>query len=734
MMKRFLFLIGILLTAVISHAQEIWECTSYPDEAGFKIRTSPIIKRIAAEGYGIRSLAPSTCPDTGLPVSTWAVEGEKIISPYTGRVYTQGPTGYFGPRTRNDKGEIIAFGGDPLKYELPPATASIMLNPDDVKAKAFLSIPGNLRQQYHFACTNWARFYPLVHEEMSDEWHRNFYHWISIYGENKRPSDGNREWLKLSKPHNLVGETDELLGGNSFDGGTENHKVMWRTSALLYSQLFPDSTKISGYSLNEAEAITKQSIRLFLKKLTYVGNGEYDSEVYYPYSIKSFLNLYDFSPDPETKLLAKFALDYYFATYGLKSLHGALAGPQKRGYLPDHDPDMIESMQWVFFNDARKNMDHAVVTLHQATTSYRPNKIIWNITRKEIPLPFEAKMARPFYHMDFPFAFVETFYGSNNFAMGNMQMTIVDNPNQQMVWSLVTTDKEHTYSFSGGHPMRISTSGHSPYTQTLQSKGTLILVTAPTKTVVMDTLIGPRYSKEKRVNMWILPRAEQPDNFEMVHRQKFGHKPLHAISSEPPVTAESISKFWTESTNSASSWFYFPKELVPRIIGGTYFFDAGDAYVAVIPFTKNHFVVNPADAIVKKFTEGDMIKFFKTYGFIAFTGSVSGYVVEVVEKNKYSSIETFASALKKKNKVKINRQGDVDVQSIHGDTLKLVYQPTGLRCRGYVNGVERDWNNYTNGAVYVSPYVDVKDGIMKISDGKESFEVDFTGDLPVYKN
>ena len=110
-----------------------------------------MLTRIAARSFGERSLARSKCPDTGLTVKTWAMAGDTIISPYTGRKYIQGNTGYFGPKARNSQGEIIAFGGDPLKYDLPPATANLLLDSNHIRAKAFLAIPGNLRQQYHFA-------------------------------------------------------------------------------------------------------------------------------------------------------------------------------------------------------------------------------------------------------------------------------------------------------------------------------------------------------------------------------------------------------------------------------------------------------------------------------------------------------------------------------------------------------------------------------------------------------
>ena len=107
----------------------------YPDERGFKLRVAPMLERIEGKQFGVISLSPSKCPDTGLPVKTWAVEGEWIISPYTGRKYQQGPTGYFGARERDEQGRIVRFGGDPLKYELPPATAALLLDSNNEKAR-----------------------------------------------------------------------------------------------------------------------------------------------------------------------------------------------------------------------------------------------------------------------------------------------------------------------------------------------------------------------------------------------------------------------------------------------------------------------------------------------------------------------------------------------------------------------------------------------------------------------
>ena len=714
-------------------AQHVWDVSTYPDEGGFKERMAPMLQRIAGQGFGERSLAASKCPDTGLPVKVWAVEGETIISPYTGRTYMQGPTGYFGPKQRNNMGEILAFGGDPLKYDLPPATAALLLDKSNQRARSFLSIPGNLRQQYHFACKNWARFYPLLKDEMGEVWTQKFYHWVSAYSEYRRPSDGNRQWLSLSKAHNLVGEVGELLGGNTLDGGTENHKAMWRTSALLYSQLFPNTAKISGFSVKEAEKLTTEMIRDYLKRVLYTGNGEYDSQVYYPHSIEAFLNLYDFSPDPETKQLAKLALDYYFATYGLKVIDGTIAGAQKRGYLADVMPNEMENMQWGFFGNTSRNMENTVVTIQQATTTYRPNKIIWNITNKKLQLPFEARMSRPFYHMDRAHAFAETYYCSDSYAMGNVQMTIVDNPNQQMVWSMVAEGTDGPLCFSGGHPLRGSTSGHSPYTQTLQSGGTLMLLTAPTAKVDTDTLLAPNYTQKARPNLWHLPKDEQGLNFEIRNRQKYGSKPLHEITPPKVESLKEITEFWQDSKGSASSWFYFPKELQPQFIDGIYFFEANRTLLAVLPLTDKHFIVNVNQELVKKLPAKSGGRFFKRYGVIAFAGQVSGYVIESAEKKNYENLGAFATAVRKKTSLdlsKLKSDYEIHYTTIGGDKVNMSYQPAGLRCKATINGVEQNWNNHTQGAVYDSPYIKVKNGVMEIRDGREGYRVDFTGNLP----
>ena len=737
-MKYLFFTVLTVCCSIVAFSQKPWECSTYPWEEDFRKRMKPMLERIAGQGFGIRSKAVSTCPDTGLPVRVWAVEGETIISPYTGRSYIQGPTGYFGPKSRNEKGEITAFGGDPLKYDLPPATASLLLNPSDSVAKAFLSIPGNMRQQYHFACKNWARFYPLLSGAMSDTWRSEFYGWVGRYAEVRRPSDGtNREWLPLSNPHNLVGEPGHLLGGNPLDGGTENHKTMWRTSALLYAQLFPDTARISGYPVREAEKITKEMIRDFLKRLLYTGNGEYDSQVYYPHTMEGFLNLYDFSPDEETRMLAKFALDYFFVTYGLKVIDGTIAGAQKRGYLASSNTGEMEAMLWAFFNHTSRNMDRAVVSIQQATTTWRPNRIICDIVTKKLEKPFEAKISRPFYHMDYAHAFAETFYCSGSYAMGNIQMTIVDNPNQQMVWAVVAEGNDGPLCFSGGHPLRGSTSGHSPYTQTLHSKGTLILLTAPSSIdAKADTVVAPVYSTVPRDNLWLLPSSEQGSHFEIRNRAKYAAKPLHPVDPPKDDSAAEMERFWQRSKGSASSWFFFPNRLTPVVRNGNYFFEANEMFLAVLPLAGGSYTVMPS-AEYHHAGNSEAQKFFRDYSLIVIPGQVSGYIVETAEKSRFGSLDLFIRSVTKQTRPVVKTQKNqpvVTYTSLGGERMEMHYQPGGLRCIARLNGKLQNWNDFSGGAAYDSPYLKIKDGMMEVTNGKEGYRIDFTGDYPIFED
>lgn len=438
-----------------------WAVESYPDEAGFRQRAAATVPALAQQEFAKRSLALSKCPDTRLPVRTFAVEGEEIVTPYTGRRYLQGPTSYFGPKARGADGRITRFGGDPMKFELPPAMARLLVEPTNVQARAFLSIPGNMVQQYHFACVNWCRFYPLLADTMGETWKKEFMEAIATYREGRKPSDGEPEYT-ATRPfaHDLVGEENEFFGGNVGDGGTENHKTMWRTSGLLYSQILGPDAKVSGYAAAEAERITTMVLTRGWQDILKVGNGEWDSSSYYPWQI--------------------------------------------RGFVSGNGMQRMDQSAWAFVPRTSMPVTNAVLWLHQATTKYRPNRVVANIITKKVPLPFEAPMARPAYHLKDKNAFQETFYCADGFALGSVAMPMEDNPGQQTVWSLGGRHPAGTFVFGGGQPKFRSPEGHSPYTQVIQNRGALVLLTAGKELVsVTATQLACAPPRRSTAQRWI---------------------------------------------------------------------------------------------------------------------------------------------------------------------------------------------------------------------------------------
>jgi len=641
-----------------------WEVSSYTDEAGFRRRTAPMIPLLAARDVGKKCLAVSVCPDTRKTVRTWALVGEEIVSPYTGRRYKQGDTGYFGPKQRDSQGRISAFGGDPLKQDLPPAIARLLLGQDDDALRAFLTIPGTLRQHYHFAAANWCRLWPLVGKKLGPEWERAFREAIAVYSESRRPSDGARENLPLPRPHDLVGMVGELLGGPVEAGGTENHKTMWRCSGLLYAQWFPEN-KISGYPAPEASRRITTMLQGFLQTILTVGNGEYDSSTYYPHSLRSYLNLYDFSPDPKTRLLAKAMLDYYLAGYGLKMLGGLHAGAIKRGWPGDGtllSGDGMDAHAWAWVPDTPIPVDPKLITsIQQATTTYRPNRVICNLIRKRVPLPFEAQIARPSYHSKERNVFQETFYCSSGFALGSVAMTQIDNPTQQTVWSLVCKDERGMLVFGGGQPKFRHPEGHSPYDQTIQKRGTLILRTGP--------------------------------------NQSPGVEPL--------------------APKDAETWLFVPRRTTKSLErNGVLFFEAGEALVAVHPQGKGYSWREPTD---------EKLKDYRVLIVPLAPDSYGGYTLEAVERKTYGSLERFASAVLAETETTAHGPL-VRYRALTGDTLELRYQPKALRAMGSLNGEEIHWEGWAKGGVYDSPYLTIKDGIMTLSDGKERYTLGYEGE------
>jgi hypothetical protein len=484
--------------------------------------------------------------------------------------------------------------------------------------------------------------------------------------------------------HDLVGEENEFFGGNVADGGTENHKTMWRTSGLLYSQLLGPDARVSSYTSAEAERITTKVLVRGWGDILKAGNGEWDSSSYYPCHVRGFMNLYDFSPKEPTRDMARFALDYYFATYGLKLLNGHFVGAQKRGFVSGFGLQSMDAMCWAYVPATAPASD-PILSIHQATTKYRPNRVIRNIMAKNVPLPFEAQMARPTYHLKQKNAFQETFYCDDGLALGSVAMTQEDNPTQQTVWSLGCRAGGGALIFGGGQPRYRSPEGHSRHTQVVQKRGAMVLMTAGE-------------------DLRLAPADASP------------------------------AQRWENAPTAAESWLFVPRGVKTAHEGpGLLILDAGEAWAIVHPIGRVLWLKDSPAPSTQPQKRGTLGAAMEQYSILVAAGQRSGYAIEAVLKKSHPDLAALLARTKDRMHVAAEGPFRVRYTSIAGDTVEAQHEPQGLRATASINGQAVDWSGWANGGVYDSPYVKVKDGRMTLSDGRETYWVEFVEGTPVWR-
>lgn len=690
-------------------AGEPWSVESFPDEAGFRERAAGMLERFAEEPILERAMARSVCPDTGREVLTWAVEGEVIRSPYTGREYVQGDTGYFGPKAKNEAGEVTAFGGDPLKHTLGFAVARFLLEKEDEELKRYLGFPGTLRQQYHFAAVNWGRFWPQFHEKMGEAWNEKFLEAVGRYAERGEPSHARRENAPIRLAQDLVGDVRQHLGG----GGTENHRTMWRTTGLLYAQILPEGSRISGHSLEEAEAATKEVLGRYVEGLYKVGSGEYSSSIYYPYSIRGFLNLYDFSPEEETRAMAKAALDYYAATYGLKVFNGMQTGAQRRGYVESHGWNEMDRFLWAWLGAGTRPVegDGMETVVHQLNTGYRPNALISALVRKEAPLPFEAWINHPTYEMSASGHHLEYYYCDEEFSLGSVQLPEVNNSGQQTTWVLAMRgDSGDTVTVTGGQPRWVQRGGHSPYDQYIQWRNVLLYMMDQTSPGIYSNLPEPLESRSQILGHLNYDRYTARAGW---------------LEEQAPPTGDDEGEweaFLEGGFRYAATWLWLPrKDLEVELVAkDAVVFRCGRSRVLLYPFGGEPILLAP-DVAGWRREKGKARERFAVDRLLVIPGAPSGFAMEVLEVAD-SEVGGFDPG-----RLDVRRLEDEQVVRFETDSagaLELRYQGQKLRPEASLNGrslIPQAWE----GRGHVdSPYLKIKDSAMWVSDGERGYEMD----------
>ena len=547
-------------------------------------------------------------------------------------------------------------GGDPGKYLPGAAMAKWLKDPADPEPAKYLNDDRSFKEQYHFACVNWSRMLPLFEKSVvTDDTRRK------LRDEAKRYT----AYLNLN--------------------GTENHRTMWMTSANVLPYVL--DTGLANQSKDATLAQAKTMLRDYVKGLYAAGQGEWDSSTYLMFDINGMLNIYDYSPDPECRLMAGAALDWFVAGYALKYRSGLYCGPNQRGHYTLPFTSIADRTGYVWFGDAAKppeKLTDSLYTVHAITSKWRPNRVLYNLATKRLPqLPAEFRNTKPnyWYGQEIPPKvndYAESFYVAKEYSMGSLWNGF---GGQITRFQIVADTPRGAVSFTGGHPRRSDHTGKK-----IEEFG------------YADGL--GRYEQSAQAGGTYIDLIAAPDD-------------------------ETIDY----------GFFKPPTGVRPQKIGDWQVFRAGDVFLGVrgiasdATVAQTDLTAKQADENQKLTTAGKPAKHVSVE-ILKFPGRRVGFVVETADTGAYVDEKAFATALAK---TKFSA-GDLscDYTNLAGRLIQCVYRPGAATAAVTVDGKPVDpagWKDIYNG-----PYIKASPGTMSVNDGVDGYVVDFTGNLPVYRD
>jgi hypothetical protein len=544
-------------------------------------------------------------------------------------------------------------GGDPGKYLPLHAMARLLLNGDDAQALKYLNDERAPTQHYHFAAVNWARLVPLFGEAL--------------------------------EPDTLVTFTQKAAGRNSYISthgrGTENHHVMQLTSGVVLPD-YLNTRRFGGTDTARAKAKAKQWLRWYVRNLYHYGQGEWDSSTYVMFDLNGMLNIYDFSKDPECRLLARAALDWYAMALALKYVNGMHAGPKERGWTARAFDSIGDQTCWLWWGSTGDPGDRDLsgfrYAIHPITSSWRPNKVLCNLARREVtPLPAEYRNAKPNYWHGLdkppirPRANVsqESLHVTEHYTLGTTWWA-EDVCTQLVRLQLGAKTRDGAVGFTGSAPG--SYNGKPRYRS---GQGTHII----RKSMSVDPKTVATYVQYCQVGPTAICMAVFP--------------------------APADEKF---------TYFSRPVEFIEY--GEWRAARAGNAFIGVRPLSGE----------IEERTLGGKLPA------MVFPGERSGFVLHTADTNRFSGLSDFCAALET-TPVDLSawdREAKVTCDTMDGRTVEMQHRRGKDHAAVRINGREVD---YANWPVYDGPHVRQADGVLTVTDGTDGFVVDFSGQMPEYR-
>ena len=554
-------------------------------------------------------------------------------------------------------------GGDPGKYLPGPAMAKLLADPADPAALRLMNDDRSPREHYHFAALNWSRFIPL-------------------FGDKLTPA--TRATLEAEAAR----YTAYLTGG-----GTENHKTMWLLAANLLPQFFTHE-RFSGRPRGEAAAVAKEQLRAYIKNLYVGGQGEWDSPTYLMFTVHGLLNIYDFSPDPETRLIAAAGLDLLVAGQALKYRDGLFTGPNQRGYYDRAYTSIADQTAWLWWGGSTvpssPDLKRWLFSIHPATSSWRPNATLTRIARKQLhdlPVTLVNTRANYWFGQNIPIVpdtHRETLHLSRSFTLGSLSN---GNGSQITRIHLTATDgAAGPVALTGGHPRKSDHTGKKLDEVTYRDGG---------GRYDQAVQFGPLL-----VNLTRLPADETLDHV-------FVSLPRGAAPTEHPGR-DGEGRRWV--------------------------FRAGDTWICITPLGGTATItppdLNPKEIAAREKALSSGKSVAPLPSILRITGRPHlGFALLAVEASAHADASDLLAWM--------DQSYAIDATSFALDAVVGVTLPDGSSATIRHNP-EADRATVTPAlpaptGTYGGPFVTLKDSILTVSDGTDGYRVDFTGQLPAYQ-
>lgn len=531
-------------------------------------------------------------------------------------------------------------GGDPGKYLPGAAIARLMADPQDPEALRYQNDDRSYREHYHFAAVNWARFLPL-------------------YGQTALTDETRRKLADAFHAFNYLQV-----------GGTENHRTMWMTSAnVLPCFLGVGSNR---QSREETLANAKRQLRDYVKGLYFAGSGEWDSSTYLMFTVNGLLNIYDFSPDPECRLLAQAGLDLMVAGYALKYTGGIFCGPNQRGHAKRPYETIADQTGFLWWgpdapdNAAKRDYRYA---LHAATSAWRPGPALTAIARRRLPnLPAEQRNSKANYWYGQRIepragATQESLWIAPDLTMGSLWNA---HASQHTRFMIAVDTPTGAVAFTGGHPRQCD---HN-------ARKTGLGFRDGTGRYVQSAQWGDTY-----LCMALVPDEEEAD---------------YAYFAYPPSCQPEDFEGWTLFRTSTAV-------VAVRALGGA-------QERAATPPDK----AGARDPILK--FSGRRTGFFVVVGGADLPAKLAD---RVPDTSRFASDLTVAWRTADGQRVAATFDPD-PAGDLHGNRA----------CRFAVAGVPQDLASWP---IFGGPFVRQTPGRLEVTDGRDGFAVDFWGDMPRYE-